>query len=67
MKKWILFGTVLFVASLMISIRVGFYFGCAKVIGNWEGTYITEDIMKSHCYGERSMWLDDVERNSDKK
>ncbi len=67
MKKWIIFGVVLFVVTLLISIRVGFYFGCAKVIGNYEGTYIKDDIMKSHCYGNRTMWLDDVERNLPKK
>jgi hypothetical protein len=64
-KKIVLF-LVLLVLTAVLSYAVGFYRGCSKVVGSWEGSYITEDFLSSHCYGERNMWLDDIERDQKK-
>ena len=42
---------------------IGFHSGCAKVIGNFESSLITDNIMQSHCYGDRNMWQDVVEKD----
>ncbi len=66
MKKILLISLALILVSV-ISYKIGYSTGCAKVIGNWEKMDINDRYMETHCFGDRSMWLDDVERALDKK